>query len=321
MIRSKSEDLKEYELIRDSVHVDKVWARIESSLSDYWPSLLEAAEESDSASKLVKKFGGALTSPATLLHKALGAAIESYEKDAEKYRPWFNAETLEEFLDDPNAFKQTLSRDVPIIANTLRQQRAELKDWQRHFREARPNDLLEVFSNVIDFVADWSDAHPPKVYAQLDAIDAFGLDPLDSDENMFIWNVIGMGIKSIVLYHLDPERLPARGQNALYGLYFLTKGDHFRLPTQTSEFLMIDDAHQKSGCILMDHNYWYPYGVFSLYALRIYRWIEAKAKAEETSLDAAYRFVYVEHLFAEVCRQHHEDLKTMRGHERFEAPL
>ena len=92
---------------------------------------------------------------------------------------------------------------------------------------ARPKDLLEVFSNVMDFVAEWSDAHPVDRYVELNEVDAFHLDPLDNDETMLIVNVIGMGIKSIVLYHLDPQRLPPCGRYALYGLYFLSGRDHF----------------------------------------------------------------------------------------------
>src|SRR5207249_3012661 len=114
------------------------------------------------------------------------AALDSYETEAAKYRRFFDEEALEEYRDDPNAFKQALSRDVPVIANTLRQRRAELKEWQRHFRKSRANDLLAVFSNILDFRTDWSASHPADAYAMLDDPSAFGLDPLDDDESMFL---------------------------------------------------------------------------------------------------------------------------------------
>jgi len=71
----------------------------------------------------------------------------------------------------------------------------------------------------------------------------------------------------------------------------------------------------------MDHNFWYPYGVFALYALRISKWVAAHLAQMGITTQEGFRFVYVERLFQAVREWHHEDLKTMRGHERFEAPL
>ncbi|MGY4366674.1 hypothetical protein ACVW1A_002739 [Bradyrhizobium sp. LB1.3] len=186
---------------------------------------------------------------------------------------------------------------------------------------ARANDLLEVFSNVLDYVSEWSGSHPASKYEGLDEPASFNLDPLDDDETMSIDNVVGMGIKSIVLHHLDPERLPPRGRNGLYGLYFLSGRGAFDLPSQSSEFLMVNDINLASdGSMIMDQNYWYPYGLFSLYALRVYRWIDEKSSSVGFKLDRSVRYVYVERFFDAVCTQHSDDLKTMRAQERFEVP-
>lgn len=297
MIRSTNEELGEYELICRPKHVAKVWAAIEAALPRYWTKV-------DPVAPVFEK------------------AMASYEKEAQKYRRVFDQRALDEFHDDPNAFKQALTRDVPIIANTLRQRRAELREWQIHFRGARANDLLEVFSNVVDFVAWWSDDHPAGRYAKLNVPTAFDLDPLDSDESMLITNVIGMGIKSVVLYHLDPERFPPRGRLGLYGLYFLSGKEHFDLPSESSEFLMVNDtAPAPDGSIIMEHNFYYPYGLFSLYALRVFRWINERAETIGLTLNRPMRYVYVEQFFETVCAQHVDDMKTMRAHERFEIPV
>ena len=211
---------------------------------------------------------------------------------------------------------------MPVIANTLRQRRAELKEWQIHFRATRPKDLLEVYSNVLEFAADWQDANPRDVYETLNEPSAFGLDPLDDDMSMKIEKVMGVGTKSIVLYHLDPERLPARNRNGLYSLYFLSGRSPFGLPTESSEFIMVNDvARASDGSIIMDQNYWYPYGLFSLYALRIFKWIAKRASTAGFTLDSSVRYVYVERFFEAVCDQHEGDLHTMRALERFEVPI
>jgi hypothetical protein len=178
----------------------------------------------------------------------------------------------------------------------------------------------EVFSNVLDFISEWSDSQPANQYHKLDTSEAFDLGPLDDDETMYIENVVGMGIKSIIIHHLDPERLPPRSQSGLYGLYFLSGRDPFCLPSQSSEFLMVNDINLVSdGSMVMDQNYWYPYGLFSLYALRTYKWIGRQVSSIGLRLDSSARYVYVERFFQAVCAQHAADLKTMRAQERFEV--
>jgi hypothetical protein len=309
LIRSTNQKLGEYDLVRQPEHIAQVWGLIEGALPAYYENFVQ--RERRRATEL----------EGAVLARVFEEAVASYEKEARKYEPYFRREALEEFQDDPNAFKQTLSRDVPVIANTLRQRRAELKEWQIYFRAARAHDLLEVFSNVLDFVAEWSNTHPKDRYAELDTPEAFGLDPLDDDEHMYLINVVGMGIKSIVLYHLDPNRFPARGRDGLYGLYFLSGMDHFGLPSKSSEFLMINDVTPASdGSMIMDQNYWYPYGLFSLYALRVFKWMEQRSSRAGCTFDHSVRYVYVQRFFEAVCDQHTEDLKTMRAQERFEIP-
>jgi len=228
---------------------------------------------------------------------------------------------MDEFPDDPGSFKNHLRKEVPVIAGTLNQRRPELQQWQRDFGGARGKDLLEVFSNVLDFREDWSKSRPESVYATHDDPAAFGLDPLDDDEGMMLIKVIGMGIKSIVLYHLDARIFPQRARTDLYGLYFLSGMQDFGLASHSSEFLMINDREPASnGSLIMEHNFWYPYGLFSMYALRIFRWLQTKVQASGGSLDTHVRHVFVAHFLAGVCSGHVEHMKTMRAHDRFEIP-
>lgn len=322
MIRSTNQEMNEYNLVREPDHVAKVWAAVKQALPNYWNSFVKNERQESPAARLAAKFGGRTTEQElAVIARVFEKAIEFYKKEASKYRAFFDPKAIEEFYDDPNAFKDGLSRDVPVIANTLRQKRAELKKWQVHFGSARPGDLLNVFAHVLEFRAEWSNSHSAAEYSRYDSCNDFGLKPLDDDDTMGLVNVVGMGIKSIMLFHLDPERLPPRGNAGLYGLYFLSGRDHFGLPSESSEFLMINDVQPASdGSLVMDHNYWYPYDVFSLYALRVFRWIEARAKTTGFAIDRRLRYVYVERFFNAVCDQHADDLKTMRAHERFEIP-
>lgn len=324
MIRSTNNELGEYDLAKEPEHVAEVWSAISTALPQYWTRFVNAERGAEPAAQLAAKFktsGSKRKSDREVLAPVFERALSAYEKEAQKYRVFFDVEAMEEYQDDPNSFKQGLMRDVPVIANTLRQRRKELAEWQKHFKIAKGRDLLEIFANVLDFTGEWIEQHPPASYRDIDDPSSFGLDALDDDETMSMQNVVGMGIKSIVLYHLHPDRLPARGRDGLYGLYFLSGRGDFGLPSGSSEFLMVNDLNPASdGSLIMDQNYWYPYGLYSLYALRVFRWMEQRLAEVGMVLDQAMRYVYVDRFFEAVCDSHEADLKTMRAHERFEIP-
>jgi hypothetical protein len=323
MILSKNRELGEFDKIRTPEHISTVWAAIESALPGYWDRFKKKEAAKAPAARLAGHFRageGKASSELSAPTRSFAVAVEKYEKVAEKYRRFFHPDAMEEFHDDPNAFKQHLAKEVPVIAGTLMQRRPELQEWQRDFRAARGRDLLGVFSNLLDFREDWSKQHLESAYAQYDQLDDFGLDPTE-DESMTLINVIGMGIKSIVLYNLDPTRLPQRARSDLYGLYFLTGMNHFGLASGSSEFLMINDREPASnGSLIMEHNFWYPYGLYSLYVLRIFRWLDARIRPAGEGLDPHVRYVYVAHFLNEVCSEHADHMKVMRAHDRFEIP-
>lgn len=324
MILSTNNDLGEYETILEPAHIEQVCKDIEGALPRYWQAFIDRESGKQPANKLAAHFGkaqGKPTSPGVLATQAFAAAVQQYERSALKYRRFFGSEQMEEFADDPNSFKLHLAREVPVIAGTLNQRRAELQKWQRDFRGAKGRDLLEVFSNVLDFREDWTRAQSEPVYAQHGDPAAFALDPLDDDDGMTLRNVIGMGIKSIVLYHLDARVFPQRARTDLYGLYFLTGMKDYGLASKSSEFLMINDREPASnGSWIMEHNFWYPYGLFSLYANRIFRWLDGQIRDQGGALDTHVRHVFVAHFFSCVCAEHLEDMKIMRAHDRFEVP-
>ena len=322
MILSINDAMDEYDIIRQPDHIARVWDAVERTLPEYWRDFLKHEQQATPLTRLADALGGTVhNTEQVVLSTVFRKAIESYNHEAAKYRAIFDPEGIDEFRDDPNAFKLGLARDVPIIANTLRSRNADLRKWQIDFNYATPGELLDCFAAVLEFRDEWSKTHPSSQYRHYNSLDDFGLSPLDDDEAMSLANVVGMGIKSMTLFHLDSERLPPRGRNGLYGLFFLSGKDHFGLPSQSSEFLMIDDKRPATdGSFVMDQNYWYPYDIFSLYALRVYRWIAARVEKAGFSLDPSFRYVYVDRFFSAVCDRHVADLKTMRAHERFEVP-
>jgi len=77
---------------------------------------------------------------------------------------------------------------------------------------------------------------------------------------------------------------------------------------------MVNDLHEiKEHNYKMDQNYWYPYPVFSLYAIRLYRKIKAACESMGLQLDDNYRYVYVETFLNLICDTNQDYINTMLG--------
>lgn len=327
MLKSWSDDDKktEWRDVEKADHIARLWARIEKAVPRYFESLVAPAEAAgtDLLDQLATsgrfKVAAKKASPAPKQRVADGAAFEkalaAYEKKATKYRDFFDPEVLTEYRDDdPDAFKDALSRKCPVILTILQSKSPELKEWLFKYRVTPSEELLSTFENLVGFAQAYIAEHDDdEAYAGYDAIDDFDFDGFD-DEAAGLAGVIGGGIKSIVLYHLEPRIFPERSSAAVYALYFLTGKEAFGLRSKTSEFLMINDHLLGADVNMkMDHNYWYSYRLFTLYALRIGRMIEGLCREHGLSFDVDDRYVYVDALLQHVVETHKADMKVLRG--------
>jgi hypothetical protein len=67
---------------------------------------------------------------------------------------------------------------------------------------------------------------------------------------------------------------------------------HFGMPSLTNEFIMVNDLKQEDHVRSMEHNYWYPYKVYTLYQVRLHRLLDNACASQGFSLLPQYRFVY-----------------------------
>jgi hypothetical protein len=178
-------------------------------------------------------------------------------------------------------------------------------------------NVSEKVHNLLDFAMGFVDNIDILNYHLITDHIQFGFDPLDVDDNLAVRGVVGMGIKSVILYHLYPSVFPRRSSRDLYGMYFLTEHDSFDLPSGTSEFIMIDDTisldHNENRNYKLDQNYWYPYGVFTLHAMSIYRLLKNRLAQGSILLNDEHMFVWVSLFLEFVCSQNTEYIETMLG--------
>jgi hypothetical protein len=311
------DDANEFEIIREKEHVAKVYGAICERFDKYYESWLAGSDKSLSLEALSQKFRvkASKRDDKALLRTICDNAVAECKKSKSKYEEFFDRDALQEYQDDdPALFKTNLSKKCPIVHHCVYSHRPEMAEWQMKFKDASSQELLDIFVNLVTFADDYVENCNLKKFGEYDDFKKFQFEPLEEDENYSVQGVVGMGIKSEVLYHLCPHVFPKRGRLDVYGLYFLSGMGSFGLQGDNSEFLMINDLHDvHTKNYKMDHNYWYPYSLFALYAMRLTRLISQKAASAGVSLDYDYRFAHVASFFKHVCESNQESMEVMLG--------
>jgi hypothetical protein len=313
MIRQQYDD--DIDHIIEPKHMLKVWQAIESGHDKYFKLLLEKDPlqlKGRAALVTLKKSKKSKPGddPASWV-AAFKKAIEDFQPKADQYRTFFDPKAMDEYAHSRATFKPALGKDCPIIRHTLHSQSRELLEWRKKYNITKPAVLLDMFTALVDFHRKYAKNTKPASYAKFDKVDQFGFDPIEDDEDCRINGVIGMGIKSAVLHNLTPTFFPPRDRYSLLGFYLLTNYDAFGLPSDSSEFIMYDhDKQLPDGTNYGSHNYWYPYALFTLYSLRLYRRLKAAVAPLEVDLDDHYRFVYTMAFLHKVCDLEKDKIKT-----------
>ncbi|CAM3273559.1 hypothetical protein FITA111629_14005 [Filibacter tadaridae] len=236
-------------------------------------------------------------------------AINNFEKDRDSYLEIMDDEALEEHEEDPPNFKSTVLKNTcPIIRVTLQNKRAkELDKYRAEFRRSDPNKLLSVVTNLSNFATEYIENNYDKeTYEDIQSLDELGFSPLDTSEYT-AFGVIGGGIKSHLVYKTNPAVFPNRSRDAIWALWYLTGKKTFDCH-EDSEFLMIDTEKN-----ITQQNFFYPYELFSFYALQTYRMMKEEAGNLDVYLNPDYRYVFVESFLSFVAHMHNEEINFLKS--------
>jgi len=296
-------------------HIEKVIAEIHRNFPKYFEDYLKSRESHISADRvdalrdlfIVDDKGKRLVfdrKTAFLdLHKI---AIAEFEKDRENYIELFDKELLEEYKDDPSLFKSVaLKVETAIIRRTIQNKFAkQLDKYRAAFNMSNPSKLLEVVTKLSHFSENYmGSTYNKNSYENIVNYKDLGFTVLDTEEYT-AYGVIGGGIKSTMLYKNYPEAFSCRSRMGVWALWYLVAKNTFNCEMD-SEFLMIDPKKN-----ITQQNYFYPYELFSFYALQIYLMLKAEADKLGIVLDVAYRFVYVEAFLNFVAIKHIDQINT-----------
>ncbi len=296
----------------DERHIKRVWAAVEKNFSPYFSTYTQQGLNDH-------------------LKKSSKAAIIAYVHEAGLYHSFLDADAVDEYRADPRQFCRDLQRDLPLIRTLIHARRDELEEWKIRFKlvsAKNPAELLRVFANQARFASELKRCVDIKIYGSIDDVGALAFEEFDqgAEDDRFAYSadhnrnpdghikfgkyhiagVIGLGIITKVLWYHAPGHLPHRGWQSLVALHFLSGKKDFSLPSRTSEFLMYTPLERASR---IEHNFYYPYSLFTLYSLRIARLIEKGFAALNVPFDPAYRFVLTEDFLKHVAEQHVDETR------------
>lgn len=301
----------------EETHIQSVLSAIRENFENYFRGFIETHAgmtlSVEQFGKLrqsmgVQKTPGLLKKDPTARYKSIILeSITAFEHDRVAYEQILDMDALEEYEEDPNTFKtRILGAQCPVIRRTLANRKAkELDKYRLDFRRSNPDGLLNVVTRLCTFAEEYiATTYDASTYELCKHYHDLHLELLDTADYTY-FGVIGGGIKTMMLYKLNPMVFPSRSRNAVWALWFLSGKQDFGC-RMGSEFLMIDV--QK---VITQQNYFYPYTLFAFYAFEIYKMLRDKASDLGVYIDPAYRYVIVDAFFDYVASEHLSEIRLL----------
>ncbi len=318
----------DFNRIKELEHIENVWSTIKEQFAIYFERMLDVESEFGALKESgLFKIKQSPSDNRKVLSDIFVNGMAQFERENSKYGSFFDVDKLQEFEDDddPKGFKTLLSTKVPVIHKARNSKREMMKEWQTRFANSKANDIYAIFFNLMAFMNDYVDETKPSDFFHFDSLNQFeNLSVLNDYDDFNVPGVIGMGIKSSVLYYLNPQYFLCANKNTLYGFYFLSDSNYFDLYSRTNEFIMLNDMKEESNKryntnMLIDQNYWYPYDLFILYGLRLYRLLKENCGKYNLHLSDEFKFVHVNTFMAQIWKMNLEKINTMTGGDQEDA--
>lgn len=299
-------------------HIEQVLTEIRANFHDYFRKFVETENghslDENGLCKLAEKFNVQKSNKKknvdtkAILTRIIDEEVNSFEKDRHNYLEFLDLEYLEEYKTDPPDFKNTVLRNqCPIIRYTLQNKKAkELDKYRKAFKYSDPKELLDVVFNITNFAMDYAE----NTFDQADFENAKTVKDLQfpelNKEDYVVYGVIGGGIRSHFMYKLFPYIFPNRSRDAVWALWYITDKKPFSCK-QDSEFLMIELNDS-----ITQQNYFYPYDLFSFYAIQILSLLKTEAKNNGVEIPEQYKFVFVDTFLSFVAKEHQDEINDLK---------
>ena len=302
---------RELEIISDQYHVDKVWSvmvpRVDQYADRYFADRMHEG-------------GPIRPEQAAALH--INRLAMDNEGLHDTYHNLFDPDDMEEYGEDTEGFKSVaLKKKCPVIANTLSSRVDDLKEWKTKFYGCKSQRLYDAFLNMTEFAAHYDATMDEAAMGSLDKVADCRLSEMEDDKSeygsCYVSGVVGYGIVANILNHMYPRTFPGSHKAGTWSLFFLSWGDDsIAMPSGTSEFTMLQDAHgaRHGGNCSIEHNYFLRYEVFCIYTLRIYRHLAERIRSRYgLEYPCRSRFLLTNDFYEFVRNENWASISTMTG--------
>lgn len=289
----------DYEIIMNMEHINRMFQKfINKNMDKCFESYMDSIKEKSKIGTLKQR-----------IELYFNQLVEHFKSEHEEYAHSLDLEKLDSFGTDFQSMKKWISDKCPIIRGCRNSHSKVMTQWKIDYNCLKANELYEVIRHLVSFANEYHDQINRNDYNEIDDWEAFDLKELEDGE-YYLGGVIGTGIVSTILYHLYPDVFCGNYKMGLWCLYFMTDKSFADMSGDSSEFTMVNDTNHFGTTILQTHNFYYPYFVFMLYSLRIYRMLCTRFSDSDVSFPDEYRYVLCNDFFAYCCEVHQDAINT-----------
>lgn len=133
---------KEFDLLTDQEHMDKVWGIMEPLVLEYADGYFEGVSHYQQKDNIKDSYVA-----------FLNELIKKNDTLHDKYREIFDLDIMdEEYSEDTEGFKSVvLKKECDVIRKTLQSSSEALNEWKRNFFGTKSQLLFDTFYNMMSF--------------------------------------------------------------------------------------------------------------------------------------------------------------------------